>query len=563
MILLKRKTGYYIKITHEDQYKLFLKNWDISKRDHIDLSSSTMRMKYLMYKLLFAPGYTHLKEMCHELYISRATLNNYIKSVKETLKRYGLEMISIQNAGIKVIGDEEKIRECVFNEILTPDSSDYVVDFTKEEYHVLNGINLDYLREITMRELSKYQVNINDMNLKNLIIHTAIMIIRIKNDASISMHKSNRPNHAMKSLIDDLSSLIEQHYNLILPKSERMYLAMHLLSDTHYEDNSETDETIKALIKVLLKTIYTNTHFDLRNDHILSNDLFTHLKSVFTKHNLHINSHNPLLNTIKANYPLSYDIAPTVTKQCLSKSHFYLNEDEIGFITLYIGASIERCYGGKLLQKYIYLVCGSGNAASRMLEARLKNVFNDKIKITKRLSYQDFRKLKEYDFKHIDFIISTIPISSHYIPVITVDFSLPNDDIALISQLLTIMDLSKSHKIGRFFSPKLFLHAKGKHTKMDMIETLNNKLEQEHIVDDSYLSSVLEREKLTHTNMSRFFALPHSLISNATKTKVAVGICDQPVKWNEKANVRLIFLLAIKKEDYLYLEQLYAFLTRS
>lgn len=57
-----------------------------------------------------------------------------------------------------------------------------------------------------------------------------------------------------------------------------------------------------------------------------------------------------------------------------------------------------------------YLVCGSGMATSRMLEARLKSYFQSKLEILACLSYQQYLSLDEHKLLEADFLITTVPL---------------------------------------------------------------------------------------------------------------------------------------------------------
>lgn len=84
-----------------------------------------------------------------------------------------------------------------------------------------------------------------------------------------------------------------------------------------------------------------------------------------------------------------------------------------------------------------------------MLEARLHNVFANKLTVVKRLSLIEYLNCTENDFKEIDCVISTIPINQSYVPTITVDFSLNQQDIEMVSRLITSIDQSKYEKIKK------------------------------------------------------------------------------------------------------------------
>ena len=307
----------------------------------------------------------------------------------------------------------------------------------------------------------------------------------------------------------------------------------------------------------MLNTIYIDYNFDLKNDEILLNDLFVHFKSILNTKYLELNKRNPLLNTIKSNFPLAFDIALSSVTKIFKNLPYMLTEDEIGYISLHIGAGLERCFSGSIKVKNIILICGSGQATSRMLEARLNIFFKDKINIISRMSYNDFINFPKTDLLNIDFIISTIPITLKDIPIVVVNFALKNEDIEKISKLLTQISSNKTKNSIKFFDKDLFLHLDMSISKNDLLNKMFDLMKKNNIIDDEYISSVLYRESLSKTNMNDIFALPHPIKLCSMQTKVAVAILDKPVLWNDKSSVQIVFLLAIKQGEQQNIEHLY------
>lgn len=110
------------------------------------------------------------------------------------------------------------------------------------------------------------------------------------------------------------------------------------------EINEIDDQWLNHAIREMLYTIYENYRFDLRGDDILKEDLFRHMKSIFTSKLYNLNIRNPLLNTIKNNYPLAYEMTLTSVRKIFTKEPFILSEDDIGYVSVHIGASIERIF---------------------------------------------------------------------------------------------------------------------------------------------------------------------------------------------------------------------------
>lgn len=82
-------------------------------------------------------------------------------------------------------------------------------------------------------------------------------------------------------------------------------------------------------------------------------------------------------------------------------------------------------------------------------------------------------------------------------------------------------------------------------------------MQKEDMIPADFLNSIFKRESIANTNMNDIFARPHPMSEDAKETKVAVALLDQPVTWSDETSVRIVFLLAIAKQDQENIEHLY------
>ena len=549
-ILLKRKSGYYLMSYNKDKFKE-LQNQIEKQTNVLTFNSLDDRIKYILQKLLYSQDYVILDDLANEVFVSRNTLQNYIKPIKETLETYNLIYVSKPNLGVKVFGNEKDKRECLLNEILCKDTPTYIIGFTKEEQMLFRDIDLFEIQTLVNQLLNKHDIHASDYDRKNLIMHCALMISRVKTENYIPFDVQFPIQDDIYELIEQLCIQLENKFDIQITSGEKQYIYLHIASNTHMNIYSVNTVKLQNQITKLLEVIYEEYNFDLRQDAILKKDLFNHFSSILSSKNIYMNKKNPLLNTIKTNFPLPFEITLTSTAKVFSEA---LTEDEIGYISLHIGAAIERCFTSMYQKKRVVLVCGSGIATTRMLEARLQTFFNSKIVIVNKISYAEFM---HYDFANIDFVISTIPIQSDNIPVEIVDFTLKNTDIEKISKRLSHMD-KKANFVTKFFDKQLFLHKSNAVTKEDVLKELAHLLENQNIVSDTFIHSVLKRESIACTNLIDIFAIPHPMEACSNETKVAVAILDQSVEWNDKhEEVQIIFMISIKQGEQKQFEHLY------
>lgn len=555
-VKLKRKYGYYIEVADNECYQNFIKEVESEILQEMELDTSKDRIKYILSLLLESGDYIALNDIMDKVFISKNTLNNYIKEIKGIVDKYNLEYISKPNAGIKIIGSENDKRKCIMDNVITYDFDNYITGFTKEERALFRGIDLDYLKKITLEQLNRRNIETSDYNIKNLIIHLALMITRVKSNNYINA-MDVETDYSIMCIVDSLCEEIEDYYDIAVSKGEKNYIYLHFVANTHMDATDIDDNWLSKSINEMLDIIFENYKFDLRKDEILQEDLMRHIKSIFTSKSFGLNIRNPLLNTIKNNYPLAFEITLTASMKVFSKPPFTFSEEDVGYVSVHIGAAIERYFAKRIQKKNVILVCGSGQATTRMLETRLNLYFPDKINIVKCASYNEYNNYSEKDFEGIDFVISTIPLEGRVIPSVTVDFVLKNKDVEVISRFLSTINKKSDSCELQFFEENLFFRLKEVSGKEALIRILCDKMKEMGIVDESFTDSVLEREELGKTNMNDVFALAHPMKLCANETKVAVAVLEKPVMWNDGETVQIVFILAIKQGVQKDIEHLY------
>ena len=556
LVKLKRSYGYYISVLDQESYDGFIEKFKSTDTGVMELDSSEDRIKFLLRKLLFSNEYISMDELADSVYISKNTLNKYIKTIKSIVAKYNMEYITKPNSGVKIIGSEDAKRQCIVENVLSCDFQDYITGFTRDERCIFDRVDLDWLRKMTIEQLKERNIQTSDYNLKNIIIQLALVTTRVLDNNYISLLNINTDTSIM-GLINGLCTQLEDKYDITISKGEKIYIYLQIVANTHLDITDIDDDSLRCSITQMLDIIYTDFNFDLRNDEILSADLFRHLKSIFTSKLYDLNSTNPLLETIKTNYPLEYEITLTAISKVFTIEPYVLKPEDVGYVSIYIGAAIERCYYKSPQKKNVILVCGSGHATTRMLEARLNVVFPDKINIVRCASYNEFISYTPEDVEGVDFVITTIMLESDLLPAIMVDFALNNKDIESINRYLSKLLRKRLQMFDPFFDKDLFFRVSGETDKNTVIRMINDKLKANGVVEDDFLESVLHREEIGKTDMNNVFALPHPMKICAHDTKVAVSLLDHPIKWNESDMIQIVFMLAIKQGEQKDFEHLY------
>lgn len=556
-VLLKRGEGYYIEVRNTETFSAFVHSLTSQSAPTLGLETTESRIRYLISILLLSDDYLTLDYMADTVFVSTATLQNYLKNIYKILEDYDLDYILRPDRGVKVVGDEKNKRSCMIDNLLHFHNKEYTSDFTNEEQFLFQSIDLDELKKIISDVFLLANIGITDMNLKRLTIHTALMYLRIKNEQYITFKKAYTIDPAFEDLLTTIVRILEDRYQIYISDGEKEYLYVHIISNADCNILDISDSNVDALLTRLLDCIYQDYSFDLRDDPILMEDLSKHMKSILSTKSLSLEKKNPLINTIRNNFPLPFEITLTCIRKAFIDLPFSLTEDDAGYIALHIGAAIERCFSGKYEAKNIILVSDGSHATARILEARLQNYYSNKINIQMICSCSQMESLPDEQLSEVDFIISTAPLKRNDRPVVIVDFALKKQDIEAISRMLNSMAQSKWKKTVQFFDETLFIKRKSAKDKDSLLAELCSLLQNQNIIKQDFLPSVIDREGIAKTNINEVFALPHAMKQCAKQTKVAVALLEEPVKWHKEETVQIIFLLATKQNEQANIEHLY------
>jgi lichenan operon transcriptional antiterminator len=562
IVSLRRGQGYHLERQDPEAFQIFISR-QYGPDDHPDLSTSDARFRTLLKLLLESDGYVTSKELSEILYLGESALQVYVRQAKDVLGRYGIECISKRSEGFRVFGRESDRRDCFANEVVDRSHKSYATGFTADEQAIFDKVDLYQLSIVIKEELAKSPVSTTDYGLKNLMVHFALMISRIKAGCLIESGGELEIPTSAARFIGSVCLRIEETYDIQVPEAERRYIYRHLLVNGRFSDDEKAETWLQDSVERLLDVVHVDYGYDLHKDETLRRGLLGHLESMFRAKELNNQKKNPLLNTIKTSFPLIYEITLMSTEKVFINEPYTLDENDVGYLSLHIGAAIGRVTEEQGAKLGILVVCADGDAATSILASRIESFFGDRLEIRRRLSHQEYQQLTEEDYGNVSFVVSTVPLNDCPRPTALVGFDLNPQNVKTISKLMESLASGRFSDIRRFFSPASFFLVKDGVDKDTLLKTMGDELEDEGIADQTFFASTLEREAVSDTSLSELFAIPHTMKPQATHTRVSVAILEQPLPWSpETKGVQIVFLLAAKLGDRTEMEHLYDLLVR-
>lgn len=567
--------GYQIMIQNDSQYNQFLRH--ILKKEQMQEptipSLPEDRVNYIIRKFLSTNSYITLEEIANELYVSKTTIDNDLYRVEEALNDYELTLEKKRNYGVKIKGDEFKIRLCIAHFLIKENNPENLGRFSsKFKISMLEAEDLNQIKGILLKHTKDVKLKLTDLTLCNLVIHIAIAIKRIKSGYKIkSTHLDdiekihNAKEYAVaQKITNDLQSL----FNIAISQEETLYITIHLLSKKIIVDNQIDYNQLKEvigtttikIIDAILETIKKTYYIDLSYDDDLIWNLALHLKPALNRIKYGMSLENPILEEIKTNYAYPFEMAITASKNLFDLTGTYVNEDEIGYIALHFAAALERLrLKNKDKIKHILIVCTSGIGTAKLLEAKVKKLFNNISSITTLPMY----RLDKKKLENIDLILTTVPLDIQtHIPLLQVSALLRDEDIELINRFLNQENLVNiplkqiRNHVNNLFSKGLFIKDLDCDNDIQIIKKMSRLLKEEGYVDDSFETYALSREKISSTAYGNLVAMPHAINNKGEELKIAVSILKRPIDWG-KHRVQFVLMMILPRQIKQELEEVF------
>ena len=556
--LIHRKMKGYVIVPNES-HEISEIRQKIMEETSIIPSNYSERIYYILKRILLSEDYLTIEQLSDELFVSRVSVTQSLKRVREILNEYHLNLENKPHYGLKIQGEEKDIRKCIIEHGINYSQLNFW-DFKNysdvQNLPFFKDIDLLKINHLIKAEIAKAGITFYDIFYNNLIIHIAVAIKRIQEKSYIEEFSIESEDLYINDIqvANQIAKQLSHEFHIDFPESEIHYIAVHLIGNKIAdidENRLFLDETYILVNKMLL---LASKEFDIdfMSDNILKKDLYIHIKSALTRIHLGIQLHNPMIQQLKDNFPFPFEIAINV---CYNKEIglYELGEEELGYVVIHFAAAFERLKEKSAFKKKVLIFCASGIGTVRLLEAKLRNEFKDYIEITTSYDMTHINRVQE-DY---DLILSTIPLKNETCHVLCVSPIPTNDDMSHISKILMKTTRNRYYQIQEVFYPELFHIEDKAMSKNDLLLKISQDLYELGYVNHLFYDGLLKREEIVDTVIGSLFAIPHPLKNIALKNGIYVYISKEPIQWTEEKNVSVIFVLVIKRSEAKYFEKIY------
>ncbi len=377
-VISKNNMGYRL-IAEQNKSLIDLFQEDL-KRESM---SQQERVNFLLQKLLVVDYHVQLEDLAQELYVSKSSINNLIRMVKEYLKKYRLTLVRRPNYGILIEGTEIDKRLAI-SEVFFHSNSNAEYNIKNSELVKTEESRKEYdsLVEYVRTACHKYKIEISDYTIYNLAVHIQVAIRRCIFYNYVIVPEcvlASMQNTIEFKAATDIVRFIEQDNQFLMPMGEVVYLAQHISAKRTVIDTSLSSEYTKKLdqcIQLILSEINDNFGFDFMEDGELYRNLFLHIPAMLIRLKYHMPLRNPLVQDNMRRYLFATKVCHSA---CAIIEHMFqiqIEINEFGYLLLYFNLAISKFEANKPLQ--IAILTGRGRPETLMYSNELKEYFSSR-----------------------------------------------------------------------------------------------------------------------------------------------------------------------------------------
>lgn len=407
-------------------------------------------------------------------------------------------------------------------------------------------------------ELGALGYFVNEYGISDVVMHIAIAADRVSQHRPLEGEAgSSGSSPANAEVAAILAHLVGTHLDVELGAGDLQHLASLVLTRVvapgatapkmHVRERLEPE--VERAVRDAVDAAASEFLVDIvHEDFILR--LALHVQNLRLRAREQAWSRNPLTRSLKASYPMIFEVAVYIANGLHESLGIPLLDDEIAYIAMHVGGRLERSRrADQLLTATI--VCPGYYELHELLRSSVDRSLGQAIEVTG----VETRVDPDWASIDTDLVLTTIDPAP----------SVSSDRIVRIQPFLTDGDVERVQaaagrirrarrlarlrvELERYFEPTAFVRGLDASGEDGIIRRLGALLVERGVIDDDYVERAIQREHLSSTAFTDALAVPHALGMTATRTAIAVGIADPSIPWGE-GRVQVVALVAFSETD--------------
>lgn len=495
-----------------------------------------------------APTVSDLAERFH---VSDPTVELELPSLRSLLAEHGLSLARVSGR-LVVRGDEPERRRLIARMHRDAHASGYLnLAQIAAEFGVpgLPALN----RELSAA-LDANGFQVNELTLPDVLLEFVVAAVRVRAGRVLDRPVREHLAPHEQLLREILQTLLERHIAPAIPEAELVQATVMLSSRAatptvarHLGASGPSPE-VEHVVRDVVATAARNYSVPLDGEEFLQR-LTAHVSNVLARSRDRAVQHNPVTASIKSGYPVVYDVAVYIASGLQQAFDVSLDDDEIAYIALHVGAHMMRDAGDEWPVSCT-LVCPNYYGMHQLLRDRIEAAFGAEIEIAAVVSSAE----ASWEQLSTELIVTTVPPSTYKDSVLLIEPFFSDTDVQRLRRMIRGVKRRRRRESTRLhllqhLSPDMFFrNPPGVADATDAITALGASMAAAGVVDEHFVPGVLERERMSSTVFADAVAVPHTMTMEARRTAIAVLLSDAPIAWNG-AEVHLVCQIAFARAD--------------
>ncbi|SEC30291.1 BglG family transcription antiterminator [Paenibacillus sp. GP183] len=418
-VILRKKSGTGMQMQASPQQLEDLKLNLLHNQTMVYTSDE--RKILLLCFLLEADEPLKLFTLAHDLHITVPTVSHDLDELEAWIAKSSLQLIRRRGFGVRLSGSEANKRKMIFQLVqMHVDESDLFGNVGDQPYqqvtvHLLamvGKVNWMQVEQVLWQLGEQWLIELSESDYNDLLIRLSVAITRIRQGKWIEDHRhidffgeaatSSEQAIRMNTMVQQISKSL----GLELPPTEAAYIAELLEGNNESDVNDllpHDDLGLMEIVGQIIHYVEARIGITISEDRSLREGLFHHIKPALQRLAEGAQIRNPLLHQIRKDYELLFDLVRQGVDVIIS--HLSVPDEEIGYLVMHFGASLERMKQFPRVVRAI-VVCTSGIGSSKLLAIRLGKEL-PQIKIIDFASWYEAARIPEDEY---DLIISTVDL---------------------------------------------------------------------------------------------------------------------------------------------------------
>lgn len=399
------------------------------------------RRNYLLFKVLFEEK-VNLTKMCEELDISRTTVKNDIKFVREELANNNISLRTFQQEGLILKGIENDIRRQQlrflkkYSNTIFYDTSQIKTKTEKSIEEFVKPINFKNLESFINSVQKQMNKVISDEAYNIIAIYLIIAVFRIQKGnflEEIGNQNFLADTEEFRCIINS-KNILEEDYKIEISHNEILQITDYFLGSHSYNFDKSYYKNwieIEIFVKKFIAEFNKNIHTNLADDKILFKEIINHIKPTIYRIKNKIKLENSIYPEVLNSYPNIFYMTKKAIKDIENYIGAEFSDDEIAYLAIYFKGAIDRNKFKEKDLKRVLVVCAHGYGTSKLLVQQLNETYSINVVNT----IPRYMLEETLAAEGVDLIVSTVPIEMKSdIPVVKVNSVLTEEDISALDK---------------------------------------------------------------------------------------------------------------------------------